>query len=43
MKLLAQKSLKMESRLKRYSVLKLRGLDCNIIGLDIEYKSRTEG
>jgi hypothetical protein len=28
MKLLAQKSLKTELRLKRYRVLKLQGLDC---------------
>jgi hypothetical protein len=36
MKLLAQKSLKMELLLKRYEVLKLQGLDCNYIGLDIK-------
>jgi hypothetical protein len=30
MKLLAQKSLKMELRLKRYEVLKLQGLHCNL-------------
>ena len=35
MKLLAQKSLKTELRLKRYRVLKFRGLD-------IKYKSKTE-
>jgi hypothetical protein len=32
MKLLAQKSLKMELRLKRYEVLKLQGLDCKYTG-----------
>jgi hypothetical protein len=33
---LAQKSLKTELRLKRYRVLKLQGLYCNYIGLDIQ-------
>jgi hypothetical protein len=37
MKLLAQKSLKTELRLKRYRVLKLQGLDSNYTGLDIKY------
>jgi hypothetical protein len=40
---LAQKSLKTELRLKRYRVLKLKGLDCKFTGLDIKYKSKTEG
>jgi hypothetical protein len=35
-KLLAQKSLKTELRLKSYSVLKLQGLDCKFSGLDIK-------
>jgi hypothetical protein len=42
MKLLAQKSLKTELRLKRYRVLKFWGLDCKYTGLDIKYKSKTE-
>jgi hypothetical protein len=42
MKLLAQKSLKMELRLKRYMVLKFQGLDCKYTGLDIKYKSKTK-
>jgi hypothetical protein len=42
MKLLAQKSLKTELWLKRYRVLKFRGLDCKYTGLDIKYKSKTE-
>jgi hypothetical protein len=40
---LAQKSLKMELRLKRYRVIKLQGLDCKFAGLDIKYKLKTEG
>jgi hypothetical protein len=32
MKLLAQKSLKTELRLKRYEVLNLQGLDCKFTG-----------
>jgi hypothetical protein len=36
MKLLAQKSLKIELRLKSYRVLKLKGLDCKFWGLDIK-------
>jgi hypothetical protein len=36
MKLLAQKSVKTELRLKRYRVLKLQRLDCNYIELDIK-------
>jgi hypothetical protein len=43
MKLLAQKSLITELRLKRYGVLKLQGLDCKFTGLDIKYKSKTKG
>jgi hypothetical protein len=43
MELLAQKSLKMELRLKRYMVLKLQGLDCKFTGLDIKYNLKTEG
>jgi hypothetical protein len=42
MKLLVQKSLKMELWLKRYEVLKLQGLDCKIPGAryEIDLKSR---
>jgi hypothetical protein len=40
---LAQKSLKTDLRLNRYGVFKLQGLDCKFIGLDIKYKSKTEG
>jgi hypothetical protein len=38
-----QKSLKTELRLKSYRVLKLQGLNYKCIGLDIKYKSKTEG
>jgi hypothetical protein len=41
MKLLAQKSIKTELRLKRYRVLKFRGLDCKYTGLHIKCKSKT--
>jgi hypothetical protein len=43
MELLAQKSLKIQLRLKRYRVLKLQGLDCKFTGLDIKYKSKIKG
>jgi hypothetical protein len=36
MKLLVQKSLRTELRLKSYTVLKLQGLDCKFLGLDIK-------
>jgi hypothetical protein len=43
MEVLAQKSLKMELRLKRYRVLKLEGLDCKFTRLDIKHNSKTKG
>jgi hypothetical protein len=42
MKLLVQKSLKTELRLKRYRVLNFQGLDCKYTGLDIKYKLKTD-
>jgi hypothetical protein len=39
MKLLAQKSLKTELRLKRYVVLKLQGLDCKTAETRFKLKS----
>jgi hypothetical protein len=46
MKLLAQKSLKTELRLKRYGVLNLQGLDQKTVGVDfisnLKLRARSE-
>jgi hypothetical protein len=42
MKLLAQKSLKMELRLKSYVVLKFQGLVCKILGVRFK-KNQNQG
>jgi hypothetical protein len=41
MKLLVQKSLKTELRLKRYKVLKLQGLDCKIAWVRFKIELKT--